>query len=184
MEPQEYNIVPTQSSVDWVGRQVTRSHYGTISVKSGSLTFLNDDFIAGEIVIDVASLKVLDITDPAANYQFLTHLNSRDFFATDEYPEAFLEITHLNRLKGDEYEAHADLTIRGLTSPVTFQLRISVNGDKVNAITKLTVDRTVYGMRFRSRNFFKDLGDNLIYNDFDLSINITASISKDLAGNR
>jgi len=29
-------------------------------------------------------------------------------------------------------------------------------------------------MRFRSGNFFRDLGDNLIYNDFDLNVNITA----------
>jgi hypothetical protein len=40
---------------------------------------------------------------------------------------------------------------------------------------KLTVHRTLYGMKFRSGNFFKDLGDTLIYNDFDLTVHITAS---------
>jgi hypothetical protein len=44
----------------------------------------------------------------------------------------------------------------------------------VTAIGKLVIDRTEYGMKFRSGNFFKDLGDNLIYNDFELNINITA----------
>jgi hypothetical protein len=29
-------------------------------------------------------------------------------------------------------------------------------------------------MKFRSGNFFKDLGDNLIYNDFDLNVKVTA----------
>jgi hypothetical protein len=29
-------------------------------------------------------------------------------------------------------------------------------------------------MRFRSGNFFKDLGDTLIYNDFTLNIQLTA----------
>jgi hypothetical protein len=29
-------------------------------------------------------------------------------------------------------------------------------------------------MKFRSGNFFKDLGDTLIYNDFELNVSITA----------
>jgi hypothetical protein len=36
------------------------------------------------------------------------------------------------------------------------------------------IDRTKYGMRFRSGNFFKDLGDTLIYNEFELNVSITA----------
>jgi hypothetical protein len=36
------------------------------------------------------------------------------------------------------------------------------------------IDRTKYEMKFRSGNFFKDLGDTLIYNDFELNINVTA----------
>jgi hypothetical protein len=29
-------------------------------------------------------------------------------------------------------------------------------------------------MTFRSGNFFKDLGDTLIYNDFELDVSVTA----------
>jgi hypothetical protein len=36
------------------------------------------------------------------------------------------------------------------------------------------VDRTLYGIKFRSGNFFKNLGDTLIYNDFDLNVTLTA----------
>mgnify|MGYP006145340657 CR=1 FL=1 len=39
---------------------------------------------------------------------------------------------------------------------------------------KLVIDRTKYDIKFRSGNFFKDLGDTLIYNDFELDFNITA----------
>jgi hypothetical protein len=38
----------------------------------------------------------------------------------------------------------------------------------------LVVDRTKYGMKFRSGNFFQNLGDTLIYNDFELNVSITA----------
>jgi hypothetical protein len=36
------------------------------------------------------------------------------------------------------------------------------------------IDRTKYEMKFRSGNFFKDLGDTLIYDDFELNVSITA----------
>jgi len=39
---------------------------------------------------------------------------------------------------------------------------------------QVIIDRTRYGMKFRSGNFFKDLGDNLIYNDFELNVSVTA----------
>ena len=37
MKTQEFEIVSAQSNIDWVGRKVTGSHYGTIAVKEGSL---------------------------------------------------------------------------------------------------------------------------------------------------
>jgi hypothetical protein len=45
----------------------------------------------------------------------------------------------------------------------------------VTATGKLQIDRTKYGMRFRSGNFFKDLGDTLIYDIFELTVTITAA---------
>ena len=38
----------------------------------------------------------------------------------------------------------------------------------------MVIDRTQFDIKFRSGNFFKDLGDTLIYNDFELNVNITA----------
>ena len=38
--------------------------------------------------------------------------------------------------------------------------------DKV--IVRMTLDRTKYGINYNSGNFFEDLGDKLIHDDFDL----------------
>jgi len=175
MESEAYSIIPTQSNIDWVGRKVTGSHTGTIAVKSGSLHFFDGQFSGGDIVIDVTSLKILDITDPNTNYQFASHLHSADFFNSEEYPEAFLEITNIRSEKQDCYHVDADLTIRGITNTVAFDAVVTRTAGKVNLITKIIIDRTLYGMKFQSGSFFKDLGDNLIYNDFDLSVNLTAT---------
>ncbi|MDB4904934.1 MAG: YceI family protein [Mucilaginibacter sp.] len=169
MENQKFEIVSAQSNIDWVGKKVTGAHNGTIAVKEGELIFNDGKLTGGKFVIDTTSIKILDVTDPATNAQFAGHLASDDFFSTQKYPEATLEITSVS---GNHVEG--DLTIKGLTHPAGFDVVINVNGDLLTATGKLVIDRTKYEMKFRSGNFFKDLGDTLIYNDFDLNVNVTA----------
>lgn len=169
MENQTFEIVSTQSNIDWVGKKVTGAHNGTIGVKEGEVILQDGKLTGGKFVIDTAAIKILDITDPATNAQFAGHLASDDFFAIEKYPEATLEITGVsgNRVAGD-------LTIKGITHPVDFETIVNVNGALLTASGKLIIDRTKYGIKFRSGNFFKDLGDTLIYNDFELTVSLTA----------
>ncbi|PSL35023.1 YceI family protein [Chitinophaga ginsengisoli] len=170
METKKFQIVNAQSNIDWTGRKVTGAHNGTIGIKDGTLIFTDGKLSGGNFVIDTTSIKILDVADPATNAQFAGHLASDDFFSIDKYPEATLQITSVsaNHVQGD-------LTIKGITHPVAFDITINAsNGDTVTASGKLVIDRTKYGIKFRSGNFFKDLGDTLIYNDFDLDVTITA----------
>jgi len=169
METQKFEIVNAQSNIDWVGRKVTGAHNGTIDIKAGELVFNNGKLGGGKITIDTTSIKILDVTDPATNAQFGGHLASDDFFSSEKYPEANLNITEVldNHVEGE-------LTIKGITHPIGFDIATNVNGDTLTANAKVVVDRTLYNMKFRSGNFFKDLGDTLIYNDFDLDVNVTA----------
>ena len=169
MDNQKFKIVSTQSNIEWVGKKVTGAHNGTIAVKEGQLILKNDKLAGGKIVVDTASIAILDITDPATNAQFAGHLASDDFFSTEKYPEATLEITSVS---GKHVEGN--LTIKGISHPVGFDVVVNINGDTLAATGKLVIDRTKYGMKFRSGNFFKDLGDTLIYNDFELNISVTA----------
>ena len=94
---------------------------------------------------------------------------SGDFFASANYPEASFEITAVenNHIEGN-------LTIKGIKHSLGFDAEIHVSGDTLTARGKMIIDRTKFGIKFRSGNFFKDLGDTLIYNDFELNVNITA----------
>ncbi|WP_426670124.1 YceI family protein [Mucilaginibacter sp. McL0603] len=169
MENQKFEIVSTQSNIDWVGKKVTGAHNGTIAVKKGELILNGGNLTGGKFVIDTTSIKILDVTDPATNAQFFGHLASDDFFSTEKYPEAILEITSVS---GKHVEGN--LTIKGITHPVSFDATVNINGDVLIATGKLVIDRTKYEMKFRSGNFFKDLGDTLIYNDFELNVSVTA----------
>lgn len=169
MKQQQFTIAPRQSGVDWTGRKVTGSHWGTIDFKQGSLTVIDGQLAGGQFVIDTTSIKILDVTDPATNAQFAGHLASDDFFSITAFPEAFFAITSVdnNHVKGN-------LTIKGITHPIGFDANVRIEGNTLTASGKLVVDRTRYGIKFRSGNFFQNLGDTLIYNEFDLVVNITA----------
>lgn len=170
METKNFEIVSAQSNIDWIGRKVTGAHNGTIPVKSGSLTLADNKLTGGKFIIDTTAINILDVTDPATNAQFAGHLASDDFFSSEKFPEALFEITAVN---GNQVEGN--LTIKDITHPISFNADVNVNDDTITASGKIIVDRTKYNMKFRSGNFFKDLGDTLIYNDFDLNVIITAT---------
>jgi polyisoprenoid-binding protein YceI len=174
MKNENFKIIAAQSNIDWTGRKITGAHNGTIAIREGTLVVNEGKLTAGKFVIDTTSIKILDVTDPATNAQFAGHLASADFFATEQYPEAVFIITSAKQKENNIYIINGDLTIKSHTHPVAFDAAVNVSGDQLAATGKLVVDRTKYGMKFRSGNFFKDLGDTLIFNDFELDVSLTA----------
>lgn len=169
MKKKKFEIEVASSNIDWKGRKVTGAHFGTISIKEGSLIVADGKLTGGTFIIDTTSIKIIDLTDPATNAQFLGHLASEDFFGSAQYPEATFEITEVvnDRVEGN-------LTIKNITHPVSFDATIHIDEDVLDASGMIVIDRTKYGIKFRSGNFFTNLGDTLIYNDFDLNVKITA----------
>src|ERR1700744_4043526 len=135
MENQKFQIVSTQSNIDWVGKKITGAHNGTIAVKEGELILNDGNLTGGKFVIDTTSIKILDVTDPATNAQFAGHLASDDFFSSDKYPEAVFDIASVsgNRIDGN-------LTIKGITHPVSFDVAITIKGDLLTATGKVVID--------------------------------------------
>ena len=68
----------------------------------------------------------------------------------------------------NSYEATGDITIKGNTKPITFE--ISIYGNKANVILKL--DRTKFDVKYGSTSFFEGLKDKAIYDDFDLVVDL------------
>jgi len=174
MDTKNFKVNTENSTIEWVGRKVTGAHNGTIGIKDGNFTFGEGSSMSGKLVIDTRSIKILDIEDAETNAQFANHLASDDFFNSEHFPEAHFEITHAE--PGDEnlYYAKGDLTIKGITHPIDTSLQIVKTDNMAVLKTKIIVDRTKFNIRFRSSNFFTNLGDTLIYNNFDLNIHLIA----------
>ena len=169
MATQNFEILSAKSNIDWIGRKVTGAHNGTIGIKNGTLILTNNQLTGGIFTIDTTNIEILDVTDTATNAQFAGHLASDDFFSSEKFPEVVFEIISVS---GNHVEGN--LTIKGITHTIGFDAELKVNGETIQASGKIVVDRTKYDMKFRSGNFFTNLGDTLIYDDFDLNVTITA----------
>ncbi|MFZ0598108.1 MAG: YceI family protein [Flavobacterium sp.] len=95
------------------------------------------------------------------------HLKADDFFGTEKFPTAKLVFKKIGTTKtANVYAVTADLTIKGITKPVTFDLTVNPN----SATTAFKVDRTKYDIKYNSGNFFENLGDKTINDDFELAV--------------
>ncbi|MBB5636411.1 polyisoprenoid-binding protein YceI [Pedobacter cryoconitis] len=170
----KFKVADTQSSIGWTGKKVTGAHYGTISINNGTLILNDNKLSGGNFIIDTTSIKIVDITDPATNAQFAGHLFSEDFFASESFPEAIFTITGSDQVSTLSYSITGDLTIKGITHSISFPADVVITEGVITATGKIVVDRTKYDMKFRSGNFFTNLGDTLIYNEFELDVKLTA----------
>lgn len=156
-------IKTDKSTVTWKGYKVTGSHYGTVDIESGFLTFNEGKLTGGEFVVDMTTIVSDDLTGEYKG-KLEGHLKSEDFFGTDKHPTAKLVFTKVTSKGKNAYEVTGDLTVKNITAPVTFDL--SVYGNKATANVK--IDRTAYDIRYGSTSFFDDLKDKAIYDEFDL----------------
>jgi polyisoprenoid-binding protein YceI len=163
------------TKVKWHAEKVTGKHDGHVKIKSGTLNFDNGKLKDGEFTINMKSISNTDIEDPSYKAKLENHLKSDDFFSVKKFPEAKFSITKVEEKSG-KHHITGDLTIKGITHPVSFPAEISVNGDKVTAKADIIVDRSKYDVRFRSKSFFdiNALGDNLIYDEFTISLDLVA----------
>jgi polyisoprenoid-binding protein YceI len=164
-----YSIDNTQSQITWTGREVsTSSHYGTLDFVSGNFEISNGAIVNGEFIVDMTSINNQDMEgDSKARLE--GHLKSDDFFSVESYPTASISINSSELISDGKWNVSADLSIKGFTHPVNFEMISSEDGWSAN----LVFDRSKYDVRFRSGSFFENLGDKLIYDDIELSINLT-----------
>ena len=164
-----YNIETAQSQITWTGREVSTSyHYGTLDFVSGNFEISNGAIVNGEFIVDMTSINNQDMEgDSKARLE--GHLKSDDFFSVESYPTASISINSSELISDGKWNVSADLSIKGFTHPVNFEMISSEDGWSAN----LVFDRSKYDVRFRSGSFFENLGDKLIYDDIELSINLT-----------
>ena len=104
------------------------------------------------------------------------HLKADDFFGTDKFATSTFVIKKVTAAAANQVNVTGDLTIKGVTNSITFPASVAWNADGSVSATaeKVIVDRTKFGIKYRSKGMFPDVGDKMIYDDFELSVKLVA----------
>ena len=113
-----WKIDPAHSAADFKVKHMMISNVkGSFSGLKGSLTLdeVNPAASKVEASVDVSTLSTGDAQRDG-------HLKSGDFFDTEKFPEMTFQSTTVKRSGDAEYKVTGDLTIHGVTKPVTFDV--------------------------------------------------------------
>ncbi|MCB4809147.1 YceI family protein [Tamlana sp. 62-3] len=175
-EATKYTVNTEASSIAWKGFKPTDEHFGTIGLKSGSISTTDGTITAGSFVIDMGSIVVLDIpADEKGNAKLVSHLSNDDFFDVEKFPTATFEITGVTESEGKTLLS-GNLTLKEATNNVTFPVSTTTEGDTITLESEtFTIDRTKWNVRYGSKSLFDNLGDKFINDDIELKVTLKAT---------
>jgi polyisoprenoid-binding protein YceI len=158
-----------QFSVKHMGISTVR---GTFQAFTGDIDEQDGQVKAVTVDIDMASLTT-------ANEQRDGHLKSPDFFDVATHPHAKFVLTQFTR-SGDDVTATGDLTIKGVTKPVTLKGEIGGpakdpwGNEKVSAVLETKISRKEWGLTW---NVALEAGGVLVSDDVKLHIDVQAAVA-------
>ena len=168
------NMKITESNIIWSGKKVTGTHHGNIDLANGSLVFDEKGALTGgEFRVDMSTITVNDIPkNVEGNAKLVRHLKSNDFFSVEQFQYSTFKIKTVKKNEG-QYDIEGDMTIKDQTHPVKFTALIDETERNRSLKASLVLDRTLWGIVYGSKNFFKNLADRAIDEKFKLQINLT-----------
>jgi polyisoprenoid-binding protein YceI len=154
------------SVVIWTGYKLTGQHEGTITLKEGVLLFENETLTGGNFIIDMTTINTTDLQGGAKN-RLDGHLKNEHFFDVDKHKTAAMTFKDV-KPNGSSYFIIADLTIKGITKEISFNMKVSEN----LATANLKIDRTKFNITYKSASLSNVLKDKAIYDEFDLRVKL------------
>jgi polyisoprenoid-binding protein YceI len=144
---------------------------GTFGVKSATFTVPENPLeTTVEASVDVTSINTSDENRDG-------HLRSADFFDTENHPTMDFRSTGV-RYEGGEFLVDGDLTIRGVTKPVTFDFDFGGFGTdpygnyKAGATAKTVINREDFGLTW---NAALETGGVLVGKDVTIELDLQGS---------
>jgi polyisoprenoid-binding protein YceI len=168
---EKYVVIDTKESVvAWKGSSVHGAHTGYVYISKGELMIQNGEFMGATVEVDMSTIEG---DDHKSDNNLIEHLKGADFFDVKIFPFSTITITKVTSINEDK-EITADLTIKGITHPVTFPVKMEMKDGIVKASGKLVIDRTEWNVRYNSGKFYDNLADGTISDSIEFQIEIVA----------
>jgi len=169
----EYTLDPSHSRIGFVARHamVTKVR-GSFNDVTGSGYFDAADPSRShlEVTIQAASIDTRNADRDA-------HLRSNDFFDMENHPEIRFVSTSVGPTDGGEYRVTGDLTIKGVTKPITVDLEYTGNAvdpfgnTRIGLEGSVKVNRKDWGVNW---NAALEAGGVLVSENVDIEFEVSA----------
>jgi polyisoprenoid-binding protein YceI len=169
---EKYLTIDTKESViAWKGSNLFGPHAGYVYISKGELMIENGQLMGGAVEVD---MNTIEDKDHGRDNGLIKHLKDPDFFDVKKFPISTIAITRAELTNGEEKEITGNLTIKGITNAVTFPAKMEFKDGIVKANGKLVIDRTDWGIRYKSGKFSILLADKTISDSIEFNIKIVA----------
>ncbi|GAB2779163.1 YceI family protein [Salinimicrobium soli] len=180
-EAMTFEIDTAASVIQWRGTKPTGEHLGTIDIQNGQIKATANELVGGRVVINMNSITVTDEgMDEKGKRNLENHLKGTvegketDFFNVNKYPEAFFEITGMSEQEGKRM-LEGNLTIKDESKHIMFPVTTTIGKEELTLKSEtFSIDRTDWGINYRSNSVFPDLGDKFISDNMELTIEVKA----------
>lgn len=176
-----YNVNLDESKINWEGSKPAGVHYGEVDLKEGTVMVTDGNIESGNFVIDMTTINVQDLEGQDKKdleNHLMGYANGKEdhFFNVTKYPEAKFEITNINNVDGNTILS-GNLTLKETSKNISFPVETTFN-DAENSMQlisdEIIIDRTEWGIKFMSKSFIENLGDNFVSDDMKITFEIKA----------
>lgn len=156
VEAVEYNLVVSESKLDWRGvwvapgedgeMQEMKDHKGYVKFSDGSMTVEGDD-VSGSFTLDMTTITNEDLGEEDGKSKLEGHLKNEDFFNVSEYSKATVDVKSIN-----EGNASVVINVLGMEIEETVPVETKMEGDKMMMMGDFTVDFEKLGFKMFEPN--------------------------------
>jgi polyisoprenoid-binding protein YceI len=118
-----WTIDPSHSGASFTVRHMFTKVRGRFTDLSGTIETDGDSFTDGRVSVEI-NADSIDTNDAQRD----AHLRTNDFFGTGENPSITFRSTSVTPRSDNQFMIHGDLTIRGVTRPVTLEAEYEGGG--------------------------------------------------------
>ncbi|QHC31535.1 MULTISPECIES: YceI family protein [unclassified Streptomyces] len=117
----DYTIDPAHTTIEFVARHAMVTNVrGSFQDFTGSLHLDGQDPAKSTATLDITMASI-----DTGNADRDGHLKSADFFKIDEFPTMTFRSTEAESLGGEDYRITGDLSLLGVTRPITIDLEFN-----------------------------------------------------------
>ena len=142
-----------------------------VYVSKGEFLIENGELMGGIVEVD---MNTIEDKKHGRDNKLVNHLKDPDFFEVEKFPFSTIAITRVASINDENKKVTGNLTIKGITHPVTFPAQVEIKEGIVKANGKLVIDRTLWDVRYKSGKFYDNLANQTMSDSIEFHMKIVA----------